>query len=131
MRTLAAGLLARTGDRRAAAPMAETLARLAVESQADLALEGTAVATLRALGTLGGPAALKAALAHATDPRPSLRRTAVEALGRLCDAAGTAALTTATRDSDPGRGHRGGRCPAPLRRRAPTGHRVTEQPRHE
>ena len=59
LRTLAAGLLARTGDRRAAAPMAETLARLAVESQADLALEGTAVATLRALGTLGGPAALK------------------------------------------------------------------------
>ena len=102
LRTLAAGLLARTGDRRAAGPMAEALARLAVESQADLALEGTAVATLRALGTLGGPAALKAALAHATDPRPSLRRTAVEALGRLCDPAGVAVLTAATRDTDPG-----------------------------
>jgi HEAT repeat protein len=102
LRTLAAGLLARTGDRRAAGPMAETLARLTVESQADLALEGTAVATLRALGSLGGPAALKAALAHASDPRPSLRRSAVEALGRLCDAAGIAALTAARRDPDPG-----------------------------
>jgi HEAT repeat protein len=102
LRTLAAGLLARAGDRRAAAPMAEALARLAVESQADLALEGTAVATLRALGTLGGPAALKAALDHAGDPRPSLRRTAVEALGRLCDPAGTPVLNAATRDGDPG-----------------------------
>jgi HEAT repeat protein len=102
LRTLAAGLLARTGDRRAAAPMAEALARLAVESQADLALEGTAVATLRALGTLGGPEALKAALAHASDARPSLRRTAVEALGRLCDPAGLPALNAATKDADPG-----------------------------
>ena len=57
---------------------------------------------MRALGTLGGPAALKAALAHASDPRPSLRRTAVEALGRLCDPAGTPVLTAATRDGDPG-----------------------------
>ena len=73
LRTLAAGLLARTGDRRAAGPMAEALARLAVESQADLALEGTAVATLRALGTLGGPGGAEggAGPRHRSPPQPA------------------------------------------------------------
>jgi HEAT repeat protein len=102
LRSFAALQLARAGDTRAALPMAEALARIAVEAQADLALEGAAMATLRALGTLGGPAAVKAALTHAGDPRPSLRRTAIETLGRLCDASGNRALAAATRDQDPG-----------------------------
>ena len=102
LRTFAAGQLARAGDRRATVEMAEALAGMAALAETDLALEGAAVATLRALGTLGGPAAVKAALQHAADPRPSLRRTAIEALGRLCDASATAALTAATRDQDPG-----------------------------
>ena len=101
LRTQAAGLLGRLRDPSTAAPMAEALESLVAESQTDLGLESAAVATLRALGAIGGPAAGGAALALRHHPRPTLRRTAVETLARVCDGRSTAALREATRDQDP------------------------------
>jgi HEAT repeat protein len=102
LRTFAAGLLARVKDASTASGMVDALERLVVEAQADLALEATAVATLRALAQLDGPAAARAAHGLRSDPRPSLRRTAIETLARLCDEKATAALQEATHDPDAG-----------------------------
>jgi HEAT repeat protein len=102
LRTQAALLLAELKDPGTASTLAAALERLLLEAQADLALEATATATLRALAEVGGPAALKAALQLRSDPRPMLRRSASEALGKLCDPrAGAEALRAATRDPDP------------------------------
>src|SRR6185369_8400745 len=57
LRELAAALLGELGDRGAAPEMASALKRLVNESEADLALEGVAASTLRALARLGGPEA--------------------------------------------------------------------------
>jgi HEAT repeat protein len=102
LRSFAAGLLGRLGDPQAVPEMASALERLVVESQTDLALEGTAVSTMRAMGVIGGPAAAAAALELRADPRPSLRRSAVETLGRVCDGKAAAALREAMNDKDQG-----------------------------
>ena len=91
LRSLAAGLLAASGDPGVAAPMAAALRRAVVESEADLAVEGVVVAVLRALGRLGGPDAVGAAATLAGDARHPFRLPAVEVLGSLCDAATGAA----------------------------------------
>jgi HEAT repeat protein len=102
LRTQAAMLLADLRNPTTASGLAAALERLLLEAQADLALEATATATLRALAEVGGPTALKAALQLRSDPRPVFRRSASEALGKLCDpGAGAQALRAATRDPDP------------------------------
>jgi HEAT repeat protein len=82
--------------------LAEILARLRVESQADVALEGVAVVALQALVRLGGPAAIEGARGLLADERPGLRRAALEALGTLCDGReGARAVEKAASDPDP------------------------------
>jgi HEAT repeat protein len=101
MRSLAARLLADMKDPRTAAPMAAALKRLQSESQSDLSLEGTATETVMALATIGGRDSVTAAVALLTDPRPSLQKAAVQALGRLCDpSAGAASLRATTHSKD-------------------------------
>jgi HEAT repeat protein len=101
MRSLAARLLADMKDPRTAAPMAAALKRLQSESQSDLSLEGTATETVMALATIGGRDSVTAAVALLTDPRPSLQKAAVQALGRLCDpSAGAASLRAAAHSKD-------------------------------
>jgi HEAT repeat protein len=102
LRGLAARLLGAMGDRRLAPRLAEILARLRIESQADLSLEGVALIALQALARLGGPDAVRGAQALLGDERPSFRRAAVEVLGTLCDAgAGARSLEAAAHDRDP------------------------------
>jgi HEAT repeat protein len=99
MRAVAARLLGGLGDRALAPRVAEILARLRTESQADVALEGVTLVTLRALTRLGGPEAVAGVRALLDDERTALRRAAADALGTLCDAA---ALDRAALDRDPG-----------------------------
>jgi HEAT repeat protein len=102
MRAVAARLLGGMGDRSMAPRLAEILARLRTESQADVALEGVALVTLKALAQLGGPDAVSGARGLLQDERPTLRRAAVEVLGTLCDGGpGARALETAAHDRDP------------------------------
>jgi HEAT repeat protein len=102
VRELAAALLGELGDRGAAPALAAALGRLVNESEADLALEGVAVAALRALARLGGPQAVTAAVTLARDAKHPFRPTAVEALGTLCDpGAGAEALRALEQGSDP------------------------------
>jgi HEAT repeat protein len=101
LRTQTALLLGEIEEPGSAAGLASALDGLLVQAQSDLALEATASATLRSLAQLGGPLALKAALRVRSDPRPILRRSASEALGKLCDPGqGAEALRAATRDPD-------------------------------
>ncbi|HVZ72174.1 MAG TPA: HEAT repeat domain-containing protein [Polyangia bacterium] len=101
LRSLAASLLGETGDRAVAAPLAAALDRQVSESEEDLSIEGVATSTLRALVRLGGPDATRAAVNLATDTRHPFRRTAVEALGQLCDpGAGAATLRAIEAGSD-------------------------------
>ena len=102
LRSLAAGLLAQSGDGGAAPEMAAALRAIVSESEADLALEGVAVAVLRALAHLGGPDAVNAAVTLAGDRRHPFRAEAAEALGTLCDpGAGSAALRSLGAAGDP------------------------------
>jgi HEAT repeat protein len=101
MRSLAARLLADMKDPRTTAPMAAALKRLQEESQSDLSLEGTITETVMALAAIAGRDSVAAAADLLTDPRPSLQKAAVQALGRLCDpGAGAAALRTAAQSKD-------------------------------
>jgi HEAT repeat protein len=101
MRSLAARLLADMKDSRTVGPMAEVLKRLQSESQSDLSLEGTVTETMMALAAIGGKEAVAAATGLLADPRPSLQKAAVQALGRLCDPGpGAAALRTAVQSKD-------------------------------
>lgn len=102
LRELAAALLGELGDAGSAPELAAALRRLVNESEADIALEGVAASALRALARLGGPAAVAAAVALATDARHPFRQTALEALGTLCDpGAGAATLRAVVAGSDP------------------------------
>jgi HEAT repeat protein len=102
LRELAAGLLGELGDRGAAPGLAAALERVVVESEADLALEGVAVAALRALTKLGGADAVSAAVKLAGDTRHPFRTAAVEALGLLCDPGpGHQTLSAIAAGSDP------------------------------
>jgi len=92
LRALAAGLVAESGDRGAAPQLAAALRSLVAESEGDLALQGAALAVLRALTRLGGPDAVTTAVALAGDARHPYQAPAVESLGALCDPAGDAAL---------------------------------------
>ncbi len=85
LRGSAARLIGELGDRVAAPELVAVLARLRMESQEDLALEGVAVATVHTLAVLGGRPAIDGALGLLADERPALKKAAVEALGRLCD----------------------------------------------
>jgi len=101
MRSLAARLLVDLKDPRTPAPMAAALKRLQTESQSDLSLEGTAAETVMALAAIGGKDSVAAAANLLADPRPSLQKAAVQALGRLCDPGqGAAALRTAAQSKD-------------------------------
>src|SRR5215467_4142677 len=101
LRALSAGLLAEANDRGAAPQMAAALHDIVSESEADLALEGVAMAALRALGRLGGPDALQAAVTLAADKRHPYRAAAADVLGNLCDpGAGAAALRALTTSGD-------------------------------
>ncbi|HSY39469.1 MAG TPA: HEAT repeat domain-containing protein, partial [Polyangia bacterium] len=102
LRALSAGLLAQSGDKGAAPEMAAALRVIVGESEADLALEGVAVAVLRALVHLGGQDAVNAAVTLAGDRRHPFRAEAAEALGSLCDpGAGSAALRALGAAGDP------------------------------
>jgi HEAT repeat protein len=102
-RELAANLLGESGDRSATPQLANTLHNLVSQSEADMALEGVAAATLRALARLGGPDALAAAVSLAADTRHPFRRPAVDALGLVCDpGVGRATVQSLTNDPDPG-----------------------------
>jgi HEAT repeat protein len=85
LRELAAGLLGELGGQAAAREMVATLRRIVVESEADLALEGVAVATLRAVAHLGGADAVAVSVTLAADTRHPFRAAAIDALGTLCD----------------------------------------------
>jgi HEAT repeat protein len=102
LRALSAGLLAQSGDKGAAPEMAAALRVIVSESEADMALEGVAVAVLRSLVHLGGPEAVNAAVTLAGDRRHPFRADAAEALGSLCDpGAGSAALRSLGAAGDP------------------------------
>jgi HEAT repeat protein len=93
LRALAAGLLGEVGGPAVAGQMATALRRIVVESEADLAIEGVAIATLRALARLGGAEAVATAVWLAADTRHPFQTAAVGALGVLCDpGAGQATL---------------------------------------
>jgi HEAT repeat protein len=104
LRTEAALCLGRTGRRELAGDLASNLRRLLTEAENDLGLEGTTIATLQAMASLGGGEALDAALAMRSDRRPGFRRAAAQALGQLCSTADPAragaALREVMRDSD-------------------------------
>ncbi len=101
-RELAANVLGDSGDRSATPQLANTLHNLVSQSEADMALEGPAAATLRALARLGGPDALTAAVSLAADTRHPFRRPALDALGALCDPGiGRATLQTFATNPDP------------------------------
>jgi hypothetical protein len=73
--------------------MVTALRRIVAESEADLAIEGVAIATLRALARLGGADAVAVSIALAGDTRHPFRAAAIDALGVLCDpGAGQATL---------------------------------------
>jgi HEAT repeat protein len=102
LRALSAGLLAESNEHGAAAQMAAALKDIVAQSEADLALQGVAVAVLRALGHLGGPDAVQAAVALAGDKHHPFRAAAADVLGDLCDpGAGSAALRGLAASSDP------------------------------
>jgi HEAT repeat protein len=101
IRALAARLVATLGDRALARPMAEALARMRVEAQEDLALEGVTVVVMQSLARLGGPEAVGAAVQLLRDERAVFKRSALEALGQLCDPTASAAVAAATHDPDP------------------------------
>jgi HEAT repeat protein len=102
IRALAARLLGTLKDPTVARPFAEAVARLRVEAQEDLALEGVTVVAMQSLARVGGPEAVGAALQLLGDERLLFKRTALEALGQLCDIGrGTAAVAAAMRDKDP------------------------------
>jgi HEAT repeat protein len=102
LRAMSAGLLAEAGDQGSAPEVAAALKRLVSQSEEDMALEGVAMAVLRALARLGGPDAVSAAAALATDTHHPFRAVAAEALGTLCDpGAGQAALRALASDNDP------------------------------
>jgi HEAT repeat protein len=123
IRALAARLLATLRDQGLGRPMAEALARMRIEAQEDLALEGVTVVVMQSLSRLGGPEALGAALQLLRDERAIFKRTALEALGQLCDPAAAAAVATAMRDPDPSVAAAAGaaqrRCKTVLARPAP------------
>ena len=101
LRELAAALLGEMGDKSAAPALAAALRRLVNEAEGDIAVEGVAVAALRALAHLGGAEAITAAVALAKDVRHPYRPTAIEALGFLCDpGAGAAALQAIAAGTD-------------------------------
>jgi HEAT repeat protein len=102
LRALSAGILGESGDRGATPEVAAALHDIVVDSEADLALGGVAMATLRALARLGGPDAVKAAVALAGDAHHPFRAAAAEALGLLCDPGpGNAALHSLAASGDP------------------------------
>jgi HEAT repeat protein len=102
LRELAAALVGELGDKSAARDLAAELKRLVKEAEGDIAIEGVAVAALRALGHLGGPEAVAVAVGLAGDPRHPYRQTAIETLGLLCDpGAGAATLRAAVGGRDP------------------------------
>ncbi len=101
VRSQAATLAARIGDRRLAPALAEILPRLVEQSNADLALEETAITTLSALARLGGPSLEDGALLVSADSRPQLRRAGMTALGQACEGErARATLRGAVKDSD-------------------------------
>lgn len=101
MRSLAVRLLAERKDPQAVHGMVEVLSRLLQESQADLSLEGVITETAMALATLRGPEAVAALIGLLSDPRPSIKRAGVDALGVVCDPGlGLAALHAAAVGQD-------------------------------
>jgi|GEM_PF-1308620 len=101
LRELGAALLGELADARAAKPLADLLAGLVNEAEGDLAIEAVVVASLRALGRLGGPDAGAAAALLARDTRHPYRQLAIEALGQICDpTAGAAALAAVRAGAD-------------------------------
>ena len=101
-RELAANLLAASGDRAATPQLANTLHTLVSQSEADLALEGVAVAALQRPGAPRGPGRplgrRRARRRHPPPlPSPGPRRA-----GRPCDpGVGRATLQTFASDRDP------------------------------
>ena len=101
LRELAAALIGDAGDAKAAGALAGLLPRFVNEAEADLAIEGVVVASLRALGRGQGPQATAAAAALSRDGRHPYRQIAVETLGQLCDPdQGARALAEARAGSD-------------------------------
>jgi HEAT repeat protein len=101
MRSLAARLLGERKDPKTAHGLAEALARLLVESQADLSLEAVVADSAMALATIRGEEAIAALVSLLSDARPSVQRMAVEALGVVCDPGpGAAALKKAAASKD-------------------------------
>ncbi len=101
LRELAGALVGELGDKSAAHDLATALKRLVNEGEGDLAVEGVSVAVLRSLAHLGGPEAVSAAVALASDTRHPYRQNAIEALGLMCDpGAGAKTLHTIAAGGD-------------------------------
>jgi HEAT repeat protein len=101
MRSLAARLLGERKDPRTVPGLAEILARLLSESQADMSLEAVIADTAMALAAIRDDKAISALVGLLSDPRTSVQRIGVEALGVVCDpGTGAAALHKAAASKD-------------------------------
>jgi len=101
MRSLAARLLGERKDPRTVPGLAEVLARLLTESQADMSLEAVIADTAMALAAIRDDKAISALVGLLSDPRTSVQRIGVEALGVVCDpGTGAAALHKAVASKD-------------------------------
>jgi len=101
MRSLAARLLAERQDPRTIPGLVEILNRLVTESQADISLEAVIADTSMALAAFHTAPAVTALANLMNDPRASLQRIAVDALGVVCDPGpGAAALRAAAKAKD-------------------------------
>lgn len=101
LRSLAARLLGERKDSRLVPGLNEVLAHLLRESEADLSVEAVVADVAMALADLRTPEAISALVGLLSDPRISIKRIAIDALGMICDAnQGAAALHAASGSKD-------------------------------
>ena len=101
MRSLAARLLGERKDPSTVPGMADALARLVREAEADMSLLTVIADTAMALTAIRTPAAIAALAGLVSEQSPTVKRIGIDALGIVCDpGAGAAALRAATQTKD-------------------------------
>ena len=101
LRSLAARLLGQRKDPRLVPGLKEVLTHLRRESEADLSVEAVVTDVAMALADLRTPEAISALVSLFLDPRTSIKRTAIDALGMICDSTqGAATLHAAAASKD-------------------------------
>jgi HEAT repeat protein len=99
LRSLAARLLGQRKDSRLVPGFKEVLAHLLRESEADLSLEAVVADIAMALADLRTPESISALASLLSDPRVSIKRIAIDALGMICDPNQGATVLHAAADS--------------------------------